>query len=214
MLGRGGFLACCRGAGVARVGFQGPPAAWRAAAALALVVALWMRERGRFGEEVEDVEDDEEEEEVVVFGHVGCAAMRAGAALRAAAACAAATAGRMEGISSGCRLGAGGWRGLATTWRPAGPIRLAAVGGGGAALGSPPSGFGWAGLLQCVRMYALASAGVKRLRGLHARAGGVWAWGFGGACGVRLWVIRRVQSAVGCWALRGASVWVAGCGGR
>ena len=80
---------------------------------LALAVALLMRSTGRGGlkEEVEDVEVDEDEEEVVVLRDVVCAAMRAGGALWAAAASAAATAGRMEGIPSGCALGAGGWRG-------------------------------------------------------------------------------------------------------
>ena len=59
-----------------------------------------------------EVEEDlvpKDEEESIVFGDVGCAAMRAGAPLRAAAASAAATAGRMEGMSSGPGLGAGGW---------------------------------------------------------------------------------------------------------
>ena len=46
----------------------------------------------------------EDEEEVVVLGDAGCAVMRAVAGLWAAAS-AAATAGRMEGMSSGCRLG-------------------------------------------------------------------------------------------------------------
>ena len=69
-------------------GGRGHPAAWRAAAAYALAVALWMRSAGtgRSEEEVEDVPEDEDEEEVVVLGDVGCAAMRAGAALRATAA--------------------------------------------------------------------------------------------------------------------------------
>ena len=120
--GRAGFLACCRDAGAACVGVGGPAAAWRAAAALALAVALWKRERGTSEEEVEDVKEDEEEEEVLLLRDVGCAAMRAGAALRAAAASAAATAGTIEGISSGCCLEACGWRGPAATRRPGGPI--------------------------------------------------------------------------------------------
>ena len=77
---------------------------------------------------MEDVHEDEDEEEVVVLGDVGCAAMRAGAALRAAAASAAATAGGMEHMSLGRGLAAGGWGGSAVTWRPGGPIWLAAVG--------------------------------------------------------------------------------------
>ena len=51
-------------------------------------------------------------------GDAGCAVMRGVAGLWAAAS-AATTAGRMEGMSSGCRLGAGGWGGPAVTWRSA-----------------------------------------------------------------------------------------------
>ena len=78
----------------------------RAAAALTFAVALWMRAAGRGGseDEVEEVDEAEDEEEVV---DAGWAVMRAVAGLWAAAS-AAATAGRMQGISSGCRLGAGG----------------------------------------------------------------------------------------------------------
>ena len=82
---------------------------------------------------MEDVDEVEDEEEVVLLGDASCAVMRAVAGLLAAAS-AAATAGSMEGMSSGCRLGAGGWGGLAVTWRPGGPIRSAAVGEGGAGL--------------------------------------------------------------------------------
>ena len=62
-----------------------------------------MRSAGRGGseDELEDVDEDEDEEELVVLGHAGCAVMRAGAALWAAAASAAATLGRMEGCRSG-----------------------------------------------------------------------------------------------------------------
>ena len=87
-----------------------------------------------------------------------------------AAASSAATAGRMEGMSSGCRLGTGGWGGPAVTWRPGGPIWSAAVGKGGAGLRSPPSGLGCAGVLQCVRLCGLASAGGNSTRGLHSGA--------------------------------------------
>ena len=138
-------------------------------------------ERGGSKEEVEDVDEDEDEEEVVVLGDVGCAAMRAGAALRAAAASAASTAGSMEGMSSGHGLGAGGWGGPAVTWRPSGPIRLAAVDEGGAGLRSLHSGFGWAGLLQCVRACRLVSAGGNSSRGLHSGTGGVGP-GVSGVC--------------------------------
>ena len=114
---------CCRGAWVACVGVGGSPVAWRAATALAFAVALSMRSAGRGGseDELEDVDEAEDEEEVVVLGDAGCAVMRAVAGLWVAAS-AAATAGRMEGMSSGCRLGVGGCGGPAATWRPGGPI--------------------------------------------------------------------------------------------
>ena len=74
-----------------------------------------MRFAGRGEEEVGDVDEDEDEEEVVVLGTAGGSAMRAGAVLRAAAASAAATAGKMEGISSGCGLRGADQRGLTAT---------------------------------------------------------------------------------------------------
>ena len=112
----------------------------RAAAALAFAVALRMSLAGRGGseDEVEEVDEAEDEEEVV---DAGWAVMRAG--LRAAVS-AAATAGRMEGMSPGCRLGAGGWGGPVVTWRPGGPIWSAAAGEGGAGLRPSLSGLGWA----------------------------------------------------------------------
>ena len=140
----------------------------RAAAALAFAVALRMRAAGRgvSEDEVEQVDDAADEEEVV---DTGWAVMRAG--LRAAAS-AAATAGRMERMSSGCRLGAGGWGGPVVTWRPSGPTWSAAAGDGGAGLWPSPSGLGWAPVLQCVRWCGLASAGGNSSRGLHSGAGG------------------------------------------
>ena len=140
----------------------------RAAAALAFAVALRMRTAGRGGseDEVERVDEAEYEEEVV---DAGWAVMRAGLW---AAASAAATAGRLEGRSSGCRLGAGCWRGPVMTWRPGRPIWSAAAGEGGAGLWPSPSGLGWAGVLQCVRLCWLASAGGNSSRGLHSGAGG------------------------------------------
>ena len=75
---------------------------------------------------MEDVDEAEDEEEVVVLGDAGCAVMRAVAGSWAVAS-AAAEAGRMEGMSSGCRLGVGGWGGPAVTWRPSGPIWSAAL---------------------------------------------------------------------------------------
>ena len=58
------------------------------------------------------------------------------------------------------------------TWRPGGPIWSAAVGDRGAGLWPSPSGLGWAGVLQCVRLCGLASAGGNSSRGLHSGAGG------------------------------------------
>ena len=127
-----------------------------------------MRAAGRGGleDEVEEVDEAEDAEEVV---DAGWAVMRAGLW---AAASAAATAGRMEGMSSGCRLGAGSWGGLVVTWRPGGPIWSAAAGKGGAGLWPSPSGLGWARVLQCARSCGLASAGGNSSRGLHSGAGG------------------------------------------
>ena len=41
----------------------------------------------------------------------------------------------LEGMSSGCRLGVGGWGGPAVAWRPGGPIWSAGLGQGGASCG-------------------------------------------------------------------------------
>ena len=140
----------------------------RAAAALAFAVALRMSLAGRGGSEneVEEVDEAEDEEEVV---DAGWAVMRAGLW---AAASAAATAGRMEGMSSGCRLGVGGWGGPVVTWRPGGPIWSAAAGEGGAGLWPSPSGLGWARVLQCARSCGLVSAGGDSSCGLYSGAGG------------------------------------------
>ena len=156
----------------------------RAAAALAFAVALWMRTAGRGGseDEVEELDEAEDEEEVV---DAGWAVVRAVAGLWAADS-AAATAGRMEGMSSGCRLGAGGWGGPVVTWRPGGPIWSAAAGEGGAGLWPSPSGLGWARVLQCVRLCGLASAGGNCSPGLQSGAGGGSAWVFWGVSGGRV----------------------------
>ena len=122
---------------------------------------------------MEDVDEAEDKEEVVVSGDAGCAVMRAVAGLWAAAS-AAATAGRMEGMSSGCRLGVAGWGGPAVTWRPGGPIWLAAVGEGGAGPWPSPSGLGWAEVLQCVRLCGLAPAGGEQFA--RAAFGGRGGW--------------------------------------
>ena len=86
----------------------------RAAAALAFAVALWMRAAGRGGSEDEVVDEAEDEEEVV---DAGWAVMRAVVGLWAATS-AAATAGRMEGMSSGCSFAGPTWGGPVVTWRP------------------------------------------------------------------------------------------------
>ena len=181
----------------------------RAAAALAFAAALRMRAAGREGseDEVEEVDEAEDEEEVV---DAGCAAMRAGLW---AAASAAATAGRMEGMSSGSRLGAGGWGGPVVTWRPGGPIWLAAAGEGGARLWPSPSGLGWAGVLQCVRLCGLASAGGNSSRGQHSGAGGGWAWVFLGVCGGRGRATGWRRRAAGRGAPLGGCVRAVECGG-
>ena len=98
----------------------------RAAAALDFAGALWMRLRT----EVEEVDEAQDKEGVV---DAGWPVMRAVAGLWAAAS-AAATAGRMDGMSSGCRLGAGGWGGPVVTWRPGRLIWSASAGEGGAGL--------------------------------------------------------------------------------
>ena len=142
----------------------------RAAAALAFAVALWMRAAGRGGseDELEEVDEAEDEEEVVDAGQ---AVMWAVVGLWAAAS-GAATAGRMECMSSGCRLGVGVCGGPVVTWRPGGPIWSAAAGGEGVGLWPSPSGLGLAGVLQCVRLCGSASAGGNSSRGLHSGAGG------------------------------------------
>ena len=93
-------------------------------------------------------------------------------------------------MSSGCRLGAGGWGGPVVTWRPGGPIWSAAAGEGGAGLWRSPSGLGRARVPQCARLCGLASAGGNSSRGLQSGAGGggpgssgVCAGGVGGPLG-------------------------------
>ena len=75
-------------------------------------------------------------------------------------------------MSSGCRLGVVGWGAPAVTWPPGWPIRSAPAGEGGAMLGSSPPGLGWSGVLQCVGLCGLASAGGNSSPGLHSGARG------------------------------------------
>ena len=165
----------------------------RAAAALAFAVALWMSLAGRGGseDEVEEVDEAEDEELVV---DAGWAVMRAGLW---AAASAAATAGRMEGMSSGCRLGAGSWGGPVVTLGPGGPIWPAAAREGGAGLWPSRSGLGWARVLQCAKSCGMVSAGGNSSRGLHSGAG-VGGLGSSGVC------VGGVGGPLGGWACRGA----------
>ena len=182
----------------------------RAAAALAFAVALRMSLAGRGGseDEVEEVDEAEDEEEVV---DAGWAVMRAG--LRAAAS-AAATAGRMEGMSPGCRLGAGSWGGPVVTWRPGGPIWSAAAGEGGAGLRPSLSGLGWARVLQCARSCGLVSAGGEQFAWAAFRGRGGWAWVLWGVCGGRGRATGWGGRAAGRGAPLGGCVWVVECGGR
>ena len=138
--------------------------------------------------------------------------MRAVASLWAAAS-AAATAGRKEGMSSGCSFGVVGWGRPAVTWRLGGPIALAAVGEGGAGLWSSLSGLGSAGVLQCVRLCGLASAGGNSSRGLDSGPRGGWVWVFWGVRGGHLRATGRGGRAVERGAPLSGCVRVVECGG-
>ena len=158
----------------------------------------------------------------MILGDAGCAVLRAAAGFWAAAS-AAATAGRIDGMSSGCKLGLGGWGGPAVTWRPGGPIWSAAVEEAGAGLPSLPSGLGWVGVLQCVRLFGFASAGRNSLHGLHSGDGGAGpvflgaGWGCPGAWGSmrvvcanrRVWGVVKGVRRVGPWRAC-AVVWAGG----
>ena len=142
----------------------------------------------------------------------GWAVMRAGAGLWDAAASAAATAGRMKGMSSRRSSGVGGLGGPAVTWRHCGPIKSAAGGEGGAGLRSAPSGFGWARILQCLRVWVGVYGGKQFVwAAFRGRAG--WTSGSGGVCGGRVQITERAGCFVGRWAPCGGCVRVAGCAG-
>ena len=73
--------------------------------------------------------------------------------------------------------------GPVVTWRPGGPVWSAAAGEGGTGLRPSPSGLGWARVLQCARLFWLASAEGNSSHGLHSGAGGLCAGGVGGPLG-------------------------------
>ena len=153
----------------------------RAAAALAFAVALRMRAAGRGGseDEVEELDEAEDEEEVVDAGR---AVMRAGLW---AAASAAATAGRMEGMSSGCRLGAGG---LGGPGRDLAAERADLVGsGGGGRRGAVAfSSRAWLGRgpAMCEVVW-VGVRGQEQSAWAAFRGRGWWAWVFWGVGGGR-----------------------------
>ena len=168
-----------------------------------------LAERGEEG--VEDVEEDEDEKEVVILGDAGPAAMRAGAAWLAAATFAAATAGRMEGISLGFGLGAGGWRARPRPGRLVGRSGWQrcveeAWGCGLCFLGSADSA-----PAMCEGVCVSVRVGEESSRGLHLGVGGVGSFGLcaGGMCGSLGGVC--VPSGVGL--LAGGVYWLPGVGG-
>ena len=189
---------------------MGVGASVRAAAALAFAVALRMSLAGRGGseDEVEEVDEAEDEEEVV---DAGWAVMRAGLW---AAASAAATAGRMEGMSSGCRFGAGGWGGPVVTWPP---WRADLVGsGGGGRRGAVAFSF-WARLCLGPAMCEVVWVGVRggeQFAWAAFRGRGGWAWVLWGVCGGRGRATGSGGRAAGRGAPLGGCVWVVECGGR
>ena len=165
-------------------------------------------------EEMKDVDEDEEEEEVVVLGDVGCAAMLAGAALRAAAASSAVTVGRMKCMSSGRSLGAGG---LGGPGRELAARRVGLVGSGGqgrrgAAVSAFWARLGWAPAMR-EGVWVVVCGGEQFAWAAFGGWGG-WAWGFGRVFGGRVRVTGRGECAVGRGAPRDRCVWVSGCGER
>ena len=163
---------------------------------------------------MEDVDEDEDEEEVVFLGDVGCAAMRAVAALWAATASAAATAGRMEGMSSGCGFG-GGWlegprRDLAA--RRADPVGSGGQRRQGAAVSPFRARLGWAPAMREGVRFGVRGGGQFAWAAFGGR--GDWARGFRGVCGGHVRVPGQGGRAMGRGAPRGGCVWVAGSGAR
>ena len=100
---------------------------------------------------------------------------------------------RMEGMSSGCRLGAGGWECPVVTWRPGGPIWSA---GGGGRRGAVAFSFrAWLGRGPAICEVAwVGVCGGSQFAWAAFRGRGGWAWVF--------------------WGLRGGRVRATGWGGR
>ena len=169
-----------------------------AAAALAFAVALRMSLAGRGGseDEVEEVDEAEDEEEVVDAGW------------------ATATAGRMEGMSSGCRLGAGG---LGGPGRDLAARRADLVGSGrGGRRGAVAFSF-WARLGPGPAMCEVVWVGVRggeQFASAAFRGQGGWAWVLWGVCGGRGRATGWAGRAAGRGAPLGGCVWVVECGGR
>ena len=181
-----------------------------AAPALAFAVALRMRAAGRGGSEneVEEVDEAEDEEEVV---DAGWAVMRAGLW---AAASAAATAGSIEGMSPGCRLGGGG---LGGPGRDLAARRADLVGsGGGGRRGAVAFSF-WAWLGPGPAMCEVVWVGVRggeQFAWAAFRGRGGWAWVLWGVCGGRGRATGWAGRSAGRGAPLGGCVWVVECGGR
>ena len=181
----------------------------RAAAALAFAVALSMRAAGRGGseDEVEEVDEAEDEEEVV---DAGWAVMRAG---WRAAASAAATAGRIEGMSSGCNFSGGR---LGGPGRDLAARRADLVGsGGGGRRGAVAFSF-WAWLGPRPAMGEVVWVDVRgggQFAWAAFRGRGGWAWVFWGVCGGRGRATGWGGRAAGRRAPLGGCVWVVECGG-
>ena len=158
---------------------------------------------------MEDVDEEEDEEEVVVLGDAGCAVMRAGAGLWAAAASAVAPAGRMEGMSSGRKFGSG-W--LGGPGRDQAAWRADSVGSGGgwrrrAAVSAFWAWLGWGPAMR--EGVWVGVRGGKQVAWAAFRCRGGCAWVFGGVCGERVRVTGRVWVCRGAW---GSLQWVcAGC---
>ena len=157
---------------------------------------------------MEEVDEAEDEEEVV---DVGWTVMRAGLW---AAASAAATAGRMEGMSSGCRLGAGG---LGGPGRDLAARRADLVGSGGGGRRWAVAFSFWAWLGPGPAMCEVVWVGVRggeQFAWAAFRGRGGWAWVLWGVCGGLGRATRWGGRAAARQGPLGGCVWVVECGGR